>query len=118
MEKKVPNITKKQLVPHIKKAWSGLLLYLADQRKKYGPRYNKKNPYEMFTRRFCDPRKEPEKFYYEYMLCLNKASNQPVSVRSVIEEIGRQAVNSCLYQREKQRMKRQQKKEEKTKTEK
>lgn len=117
MEKKTPKITKKQLVPHIKKAWDGLLLFLADQRRKYGARYNKKNPYEMFTRRFCDPRKEPEKFYDEYMLCLNKASNQPASVRTVIEEIGRQAVNSCLWQREKQRIKRQQKKQEKPKGE-
>lgn len=117
MENKIPNITKKQLVPHIKKTWKGLLLYLADQRRKYGARYNKKNPYEMFTRRFCDPIKEPEKFYDEYFLCLHKVSNQPVSVRTVIEDIGRQAVNSCLWQKEKQRIKRQQKKAEKPKTE-
>lgn len=115
MEKKVPEITKKQLIPFIRKAWEGVAAFLVRKRKELGPRYNEKNVYEEMCRRFCHPHKEPEKFFDEYMLCLNKASRQPSSVRSVILEVGGHAVNLFLSKREerlhKRRLQRQKKKE-------
>lgn len=114
MEKKAPNITKKQLVPFIREAWNEICQFLAAKRKQLGNHYNWKNDYERITERFGSPRSEPEKFFDEFMLCLNKASKQPASVRIVIEDIGRRAVDLYL-KKEKQR--KQQKKEAKTKTE-
>ena len=114
MEKKAPNITKKQLVPFIREAWNEIRQFLADKRKQLGNHYNLKNDYERITERFGSPRSEPEKFFDEYMLCLNKASKQPASVRIVIEDIGRRAVDLYL---KKKKQRKQQKKEAKTKTE-
>ena len=119
MEKKVPNITKKQLIPFIRKAWKGVAAFLVRNSQELGSRYNKKNVYEELSRRFCDPHKEPEKFFDEYMLCLNKASRQPSRIRNVILEIGGHAVNLFLSKREerlhKRRLQRQKKKEEQKK---
>lgn len=115
MEKKVPNITKKQLIPFIRKAYKGVAAFLVRQSQELGPLYNKKNVYEELSRRFCDPYKEPEKFFDEYMLCLNKASRQPSSIRNVILEIGGHAVNLFLAKREERLHKRKLQIEEKGK---
>lgn len=95
---KVPNITKKQLLPYIKKAWRGLQAYLNAQKEKLGPLYKRNNIYEQFSNKFCDPAKETEKFFDEYMLCLNKASKQPASTRQVVLYVGRQAIE-LIWQR-------------------
>ncbi len=114
---KVPNITKKQLLPYIKKAWNGIQAYLFAQKEKLGPRYNRNNIYEKFSNRFCDPFKETEKFFDEYMLCLNKVSKQPSSIRNAVLYIGGQAVDLYLAKRDerlaRRRLQRKQKKENK-----
>lgn len=116
---KVPNITKKQLLPYIKKAWRGLQAYLNAQEEKLGPLYKRNNIYEQFSNKFCDPAKETEKFFDEYMLCLNKASKQPASTRQVVLYVGRQAIELYLAKRkerlEKRRLQRKKKKEIKEK---
>lgn len=116
MEKKAPKITKKQLLPYIRKAWNRIRLFLNGKKVELGHQYDPKNVYEQLCRRFCDPSKEAEKFFDEYMLCLNKASNQPSSIRNVILEVGGHAVSLYLEKREdrlkKRRLQRQQKKEE------
>ena len=110
--KEPPTITKKQLVPYIKIVWSKMRKYLDAQRKTLGVRYNQKNIYEQITSRFGDPAFEPEIYYDEFFLCLNKASKQPCSVRKVIEDIGHNAVSLYLSDREKRLQRRREKRQE------
>ena len=114
---KVPNITKKQLLPFRRKSWRAIRAYLDSQKKALGRMYNNKNIYEQICRRFCDPAKDTEKIFNEYMLCLNKASKQPASIREVVLEIGGRAVSMYLEKRkerlEKRRLQRKQRKEKK-----
>lgn len=93
---KVPNITKKQLLPYIRKAWKSLRTWLNVQKATLGPRYKRNNIYEQLSKRFCDPAKETEKFFDEYMLCLNKVSKQPASIREAVLYVGGQAVGLYL----------------------
>jgi hypothetical protein len=115
MREKVPNITKKQLLPYIRKAWRGIRAELDSAKKRLGCRYNNKNNYEKLCGRLCNPDKEPGVFFDEYMLCLNKASEKPLSVREVIMVVGGIAVDMYLQKRkerlEKRRLQRKKKKE-------
>ena len=117
MKEKVPNITKKQLLPYIRKAWKDIKAYLNIQKVKLGQRYDSKNIYEKFDSRFCDPAKDAEKLFDEYMLCLNRVSKQPSIIRNVVLEIGQMAVNLYLAKRDerlqKRRLQRKQKEENK-----
>jgi hypothetical protein len=119
MEKKPPKITKKQLLPFIKKAWREVRAYLDKQKANPGPnkKYVTRNQFELMQSNFCDPATEPEKFFDEYMLCLNKVSKQSSGIRGAIICVGRMAVDMCLEKKDKERNKRKQKKEETTKTE-
>ena len=112
---KVPNITKKQLLPYIVKAWKQIQHILMEKKAELGRLYDEKNCYVQMYRRFCDPSKETAKFFDEYMLCLNKVSKQPSSIRPVILEVGDRAVQLYLAKREekllKRRLQRKQKKE-------
>ena len=116
---KVPNITKKQLLPYIRKAYRGLRAWLQVQKAKLGPQYDRKNIYEQLSKRFCDPIKETEKLFDEYMLCLNKVSKQPASIREAVLYVGGQAVDLYLAKRkerlEKRGLQRKEKKETKEK---
>ena len=116
---KVPNITKKQLLPYIRKAWKSLRTWLNVQKATLGPRYKRNNIYEQLSKRFCDPAIETEKFFDEYMLCLNKVSKQPASIREAVLNVGGQAVDLYLAKRkerlEKRRLQRKEKKETKEK---
>ncbi|MBO4551508.1 MAG: hypothetical protein J5733_12325 [Bacteroidaceae bacterium] len=117
--KKPPTITQKQLVPYIKKAWNEIQDQLSKIKMEVGPRYNHRNAYETISERFGNPYDcRPAKYFDEYILILNKASKQPASVRGVIADIGRRAVNMFLVNRMKQQQKRQQKKQEKEQSEK
>ena len=111
-EQKAPTITKKQLLPYVKKAWKELQKVLAEEKKRLGERYNNRNIYEQFPSLCNDPAKEPEKFFDEYMLCLNKVNPRPARVRNVIVHVGNRAVNIYLWNKEMQRVKRLQKKEQ------
>jgi hypothetical protein len=55
-------------------------------RVKYGNRYNEKNDYEEFGRRFGY--NEPETIWKEYNLVFNKTSNQPAVIRNVLRLLG------------------------------
>lgn len=116
MGQKVPNITKKQLLPYIRKAWKQIQAALMEKKEELGRLYDEKNCYVQMYRRFCDPYEETSKFFDEYMLCLNKVSKQPSSIRPVILEVGDRAVQLYLAKREekllKMRLQRKQKKED------
>ena len=113
---KVPNITKKQLLPYIVKAWEQIQHILMEKKAELGRLYDEKNCYVQMYRRFCDPSMETAKFFDEYMLCLNKVSKQSSGIRGAIMCVGRMAVDMCLEKKEKKRNRRKQKKEETTKT--
>ena len=118
MEKKPAHITKKQLLPFVKKAWREVRAYLDKQKVNPGQnkQYDRRNPFERMLSNFCDPAKEPVKLFDEYMLCLNKVSKQSSGIRGAIMCVGRMAVDMCLEKKEKERNRRKQKKEETTKT--
>ncbi len=96
---KVPNITKNQLLPYIRKAWKSLRTWLNVQKATLGPQYKRNNIYEQLSKRFCDPILETEKLFDEYMLCLNKVSKQPASIREAVLYVGGQAVDLYLAKR-------------------
>ena len=116
MKTKVPNITKKQLLPYIRKAWADIVTFLGKKRAELGPKYNEMNVYEQLKRRFCNPALEPEKIFDEYILCLNKVSRQPHVIREAVCAVGEMAVSLYLNKRrerlEKRREQRKKKNEE------
>jgi len=90
-EENRPQFTKDDLRPYIRNVGKEIDKMLADARKEYGARYNKKNQYEELYRRFGDPQINPDKFYDEYKLILNKQSTLPAAVRNVVDSIGNRA---------------------------
>lgn len=83
------------LIEGVKKAVKDVLKMMNDARLKYGNRYNKKNDYEMFDRRFGY--NDPEKLWAEFELIWQKKSNQPAALRKVITAIGLSARDYALH---------------------
>ena len=86
-----PQFTKENLRPYIRQVGKEIDKMIADAREQYGARYNQKNKYEELYRRFGDPQKDPDKFFDEYTLILNKQSTLPAAVRNVVDTIGNRA---------------------------
>lgn len=83
------------LIEGVKKAVKDVLKMMNDARLKYGNRYNKKNDYEVFDRRFGY--NDPEKLWAEFELIWQKKSNQPAALRKVITAIGLSARDYALH---------------------
>ncbi len=83
------------LIEGVKKAVRNVLKMMNDARLKYGDRYNKKNDYEVFERRFGY--NDPEKLWAEFELIWQKKSNQPAALRKVITAIGLSARDYALH---------------------
>jgi hypothetical protein len=75
------------MLPYIKQQWEELQQFLSDKRKQLGKLYNWNNNYEKIRSRFGDAGKQPEKFYDEFLLIIEKKSKFPVSVREPITAI-------------------------------
>lgn len=74
------------LITGVRKVVENIRKSLKDAREKYGARYNKKNDYEEFGRRFGYD--DPERLWHEFDLVWQKCSNEPSSIRRVLLEIG------------------------------
>lgn len=83
------------LIEGVKKAVKDVLKMMNDARLKYGNRYNEKNNYEVFDRRFGY--NDPEKLWAEFELIWQKKSNQPAALRKVITAIGLSARDYALH---------------------
>ncbi len=104
------------LIEGVKKAVDEIKASMEDARKKYGPRYNKKNRFEEFKRRFGLD--DPERIWKEFDLVGNKSSREPAVVRDVLKDIGAYARNHAASrffqeQQEKEAEKKENKKETK-----
>lgn len=60
---------------------------LTRKREELGGRYNKKNEFELLYQKFGDPRVNPDIFYREYGMILQKKSKVPASIRYTIKKI-------------------------------
>lgn len=80
-------VTYDDLKPFIVEVGKKIHDMLFEAQIKHGNRYNNKNRYEEMCKRFGDPRKDPKRFYDEYVLILRKKSDLPASVRYTIEAI-------------------------------
>lgn len=80
-------VTYDDLKPFIVEVGKEIHNMLFEAQKKYGNRYNNKNRYEVMYKRFGDPQRDPERFYDEYGLILQKKSELPASVRYTVESI-------------------------------
>ena len=97
MEKKQEQgiqLPKEYLIEGVKQSIKDVHKMMSDARSKYGNRYNEKNDYEEFGRRFGY--KDPEEIWAEFELVWVKQSKQPASVRKVINAIGNAARNYAL----------------------
>lgn len=74
------------LITGVRKVVENIRKSLKDAREKYGARYNRKNDYEEFGRRFGYD--DPERLWHEFDLVWQKRSNEPASIRRVLLEIG------------------------------
>lgn len=77
------------LIEGVKQAVEDVKVMLARARAKHGDRYNERNDYETFGRRFGY--NDPEKIWAEFMLVFNKQSREPAAVRHVIKDLGSRA---------------------------
>lgn len=82
------------LIEGVRDAVSGVRKMMGDARLKYGNRYNEKNSYEVFDRRFGY--NDAEKLWAEFELIWQKKSNLPAALRMVIQDIGQHARNYAL----------------------
>ena len=80
-------VTYDDLKPFIVEVGKEIHNMLVEAKKKYGNRYNNKNRYEVMYKRFGDPLQDPERFYDEYGLILQKKSELPAIVRYTVESI-------------------------------
>ena len=90
-------ITKEDLVPYVIAQGEALKKKVAEYRLKYGNRYNMKNSIEELYRRFGRPEEKPMEFIDEYVLILQKKSQQPAVIRPVIADIGNAAYAACYF---------------------
>lgn len=79
------------LIEGVKKAVEEIKASMEDARKKYGERYNRKNRFEEFKRRFGLD--DPERIWKEFDLVWNKSSRAPAIIRDVLKDIGAYARN-------------------------
>lgn len=87
-------LPKEYLIEGVKQSVKDVQKMMSDARSKYGNRYNEKNDYEEFGRRFGYY--NPEEIWAEFELVWVKQSKQPASVRKVISAIGNAARNYAL----------------------
>lgn len=80
-------VTYDDLKPFIVKVGKDIEKMLLEAKVKYGYRYNERNRYEMMYQKFGRPELDPNKFYDEYGLILQKKSDLPASVRYTVAEI-------------------------------
>lgn len=85
-EGEMVEIPHEYLIDGVKKAVQEIKMKMSAARVKYGSRYNEKNDYEEFGRRFGY--NEPETIWKEYDLVFNKTSNQPAVIRNVLRLLG------------------------------
>ena len=85
-EGEMVQIPHEYLIDGIKQAASEIKLKMMNARSKYGNRYNSKNDYEEFGRRFGYD--DPEKIWTEYDRVWNKQSNEPAVIRKVLKLLG------------------------------
>ena len=93
-EAQMVKIPHEYLIEGVKQAVEELKKKIAQARKKYGNRYNWKNVYEEFGRRFGY--NDPERIWEEFHLISNKQSKQPSTIREVIKLIGEMARYSAI----------------------
>lgn len=87
-------LPKEYLIEGVVRSIKDVKKMLSDARSKYGNRYNEKNDYEEFRRRFGY--EDTEKIWTEFELVWVKQSKQPASIRKVISAIGNAARNYAL----------------------
>lgn len=85
-EGEMVEIPHEYLIEGIKRASSEIQEKMNKARIKYGSRYNSKNDYEEFGRRFGY--NDPEKIWSEYDLVWNKQSTQPAVIRKIAKLLG------------------------------
>lgn len=88
-------VTKANLVPYIEKEGKRLADMLSNARMKLGARYNPKNSIEQMYAKFGNPKFEPEKFFDEYMLIIDKKSQLPASIRYTVRDVCLNAHLQC-----------------------
>jgi hypothetical protein len=98
------------LIEGVRKAGNDVKSYMERSRAKYGNRYNEKNDYEVFGRRFGYQRHED--IWKEFLLVANKQSKEPAVIRNVITVLGNTARNHAIL-RMRQEYQEQEKKNEK-----
>lgn len=87
MAKLTMQMTKDELCPFIEAQGKELQRMILNARMKFGKRYNYRNQYQLMIDKFGNPEKNPEKYYDEYRLILQKKSKLPASVRYTVDEI-------------------------------
>lgn len=85
-EGEMVEIPHEYLIDGVNKAVQEIRMKMNAARGKYGNRYNEKNDYEEFGRRFGYS--DPEKIWKEYDLVFSKTSNQPAVIRNVLRLLG------------------------------
>ena len=85
-EGEMVQIPHEYLIDGIKQAASEIKKKMMNARVKYENRYNDKNDYEEFGRRFGY--NDPEKIWTEYDRVWNKQSNEPAIIRNVLKLLG------------------------------
>ena len=86
MAKLTMQMTKDELCPFIEAQGKELKRMIHNARMKFGNRYNDRNQYQLMIDKFGNPEKNPEKYYDEYRLILQKKSKLPASVRYTVDE--------------------------------
>ncbi len=74
------------LIDGVKQSVGDIMRLMKEMRVKHGPRYNEKNDFEEFGRRFGYD--DAERIWAEFDLVWNKRSKEPSSVRKVVRLIG------------------------------
>ncbi len=84
------------LIQGVVRATKDVEAMLNDAQVKYGDRYNEKNDFEVFRRRFGYD--DPEKIWNEFSLVYVKKSTLPAQLRKVINTLGNAARQYALQQ--------------------
>lgn len=85
-EEEMVQIPHEYLIDGMKQAAQEIKEKMSSARAKYGSRYNRKNDWEEFGRRF--EYDDPEKVLAEYTLVLNKQSSESSVIRRVVKLLG------------------------------
>ncbi|MCR5821059.1 MAG: hypothetical protein K6F94_08985 [Bacteroidaceae bacterium] len=90
------DVSRERMLEGIREAVKQMRKMMRDAKAKYGIRYNEKNEYEEFCRRFGWD--DAEKILQEFDLIRAKQSQQPSVIRNVIKQLGENAVRYCYVQ--------------------